>query len=66
MFVSPTLTQDSDSLEERWSYERDSLNDGDKDETVVRLQARVLHLERENTDFLAALEDAMEQYKLQV
>ncbi|XP_077420877.1 kinesin-like protein kif7 [Vanacampus margaritifer] len=53
--------QDSDSLEERWSYERDSV----KDETVVRLQAQVLRLESENTDFLAALEDAMEQYKLQ-
>uniref|UniRef100_A0A3Q2YLY6 Kinesin family member 7 n=1 Tax=Hippocampus comes TaxID=109280 RepID=A0A3Q2YLY6_HIPCM len=45
--------------------QRDSVKDGDKEETVVRLQARVLHLERENTDFLAALEDAMEQYKLQ-
>ncbi|XP_061557024.1 LOW QUALITY PROTEIN: kinesin-like protein kif7 [Phycodurus eques] len=57
--------QDSDSLEERWSYEHDSVKDGEKDETVVRLQADVLRLERENTDFLAALEDAMEQYKLQ-
>ncbi|XP_077374745.1 kinesin-like protein kif7 isoform X2 [Festucalex cinctus] len=57
--------QDSDSLEERWSYERDNVKDGEKDETVVRLQAQVLRLERENTDFLAALEDAMEQYKLQ-
>ncbi|XP_061670145.1 kinesin-like protein kif7 [Syngnathoides biaculeatus] len=57
--------QDSDSLEERWSYEHDSVKDGEKDETVMRLQAHVLRLERENTDFLAALEDAMEQYKLQ-
>ncbi|XP_051919424.1 kinesin-like protein kif7 [Hippocampus zosterae] len=57
--------QDSDSLEEKWSYEHDGVKDGDKDQTVVRLQAQVLHLERENTDFLAALEDAMEQYKLQ-
>ncbi|KAM9825094.1 kinesin-like protein kif7 [Syngnathus typhle] len=56
--------QDSDSLE-KWSYERDCAKDGEKDETVVRLQAQVLRLERENTDFLAALEDAMEQYKLQ-
>nr|XP_057944924.1 kinesin-like protein kif7 isoform X2 [Doryrhamphus excisus] len=56
--------QDSDTLEERWSY--DSVKDGEKDEpAVARLQAQVLHLERENTDFLAALEDAMEQYKLQ-
>lgn len=29
------------------------------------LQVRIQQLERENTDFLAALEDAMEQYKLQ-
>uniref|UniRef100_A0A3B3SXC5 Kinesin family member 7 n=1 Tax=Paramormyrops kingsleyae TaxID=1676925 RepID=A0A3B3SXC5_9TELE len=32
---------------------------------VAQLQARVQQLERENTDFLAALEDAMEQYKQQ-
>ncbi|XP_054626598.1 kinesin-like protein kif7 [Dunckerocampus dactyliophorus] len=58
--------QDTDTLEERWSYEHDCVKDGEKDEhAVARLQAQVLHLERENTDFLAALEDAMEQYKLQ-
>ncbi|XP_057709737.1 kinesin-like protein kif7 [Corythoichthys intestinalis] len=55
--------QDSDSSEERWSY--DSVKDGEKDETVARLQTQIQRLERENTDFLAALEDAMEQYKLQ-
>jgi hypothetical protein len=30
------------------------------------LQNQVARLEEENRDFLAALEDAMEQYKLQV
>jgi len=30
------------------------------------LQAQIQRLEGENTDFLAALEDAMEQYKQQV
>ncbi|NWZ98859.1 KIF7 protein, partial [Nesospiza acunhae] len=36
-----------------------------KDEQVAKLQRQVEHLEEENRDFLAALEDAMEQYKLQ-
>ncbi|XP_077450951.1 kinesin-like protein kif7 isoform X1 [Stigmatopora argus] len=57
--------QDSDSSEERWGYEHDSVKDGEKNETVAKLQSQVQRLERENTDFLAALEDAMEQYKLQ-
>lgn len=33
---------------------------------MVQLQVQIQRLERENTDFLAALEDAMEQYKQQV
>lgn len=37
-----------------------------KDEHVAKLQRQVERLEEENRDFLAALEDAMEQYKLQV
>uniref|UniRef100_A0A8C9VKL8 Kinesin family member 7 n=1 Tax=Scleropages formosus TaxID=113540 RepID=A0A8C9VKL8_SCLFO len=37
----------------------------DREVSVAQLQARVQQLERENTDFLAALEDAMEQYKQQ-
>lgn len=37
-----------------------------KDEQVAKLQKQVERLEEENRDFLAALEDAMEQYKLQV
>ncbi|XP_075362327.1 kinesin-like protein KIF7 isoform X3 [Mycteria americana] len=36
-----------------------------KDKQVAKLQRQVEHLEEENRDFLAALEDAMEQYKLQ-
>ncbi|XP_069046778.1 kinesin-like protein kif7 isoform X2 [Lepisosteus oculatus] len=37
----------------------------DRDEYISQLQARIQQLEKENTDFLAALEDAMEQYKQQ-
>ncbi|NXJ75062.1 KIF7 protein, partial [Trogon melanurus] len=36
-----------------------------RDEEVAKLQRQVERLEEENRDFLAALEDAMEQYKLQ-
>ncbi|XP_064014187.1 kinesin-like protein KIF7 isoform X3 [Pogoniulus pusillus] len=36
-----------------------------RDEQVATLQRQVERLEEENRDFLAALEDAMEQYKLQ-
>lgn len=51
---------------ERWSLEHDSERDREKEENIAQLQAQVQQLERENTDFLAALEDAMEQYKQQV
>uniref|UniRef100_A0A672HHR2 Kinesin motor domain-containing protein n=1 Tax=Salarias fasciatus TaxID=181472 RepID=A0A672HHR2_SALFA len=54
-------SQDSDAVEERWSHEHDR----EKEETVAQLQAQIQRLEGENTDFLAALEDAMEQYKQQ-
>lgn len=53
--------QDSDTVEERWSHEQDR----EKEETIAHLQAQIQRLEGENTDFLAALEDAMEQYKQQ-
>ncbi|XP_066492233.1 kinesin-like protein KIF7 isoform X2 [Tiliqua scincoides] len=36
-----------------------------REEHVARLERQVERLEEENRDFLAALEDAMEQYKLQ-
>uniref|UniRef100_A0AAQ4Q6D1 Kinesin family member 7 n=1 Tax=Gasterosteus aculeatus aculeatus TaxID=481459 RepID=A0AAQ4Q6D1_GASAC len=38
---------------------------GDKEDGIVLLQAQIERLEGENADFLAALEDAMEQYKQQ-
>uniref|UniRef100_A0A7N8YBQ7 Kinesin family member 7 n=1 Tax=Mastacembelus armatus TaxID=205130 RepID=A0A7N8YBQ7_9TELE len=40
-------------------------SDSEKEDTTAQLQAQIQRLERENTDFLAALEDAMEQYKQQ-
>ncbi|CAJ1049133.1 kinesin-like protein kif7 [Xyrichtys novacula] len=55
--------QDQEVAEERWSHARESEKDGEKE--VHQLQAQIQRLERENTDFLAALEDAMEQYKQQ-
>ncbi|NXS85383.1 KIF7 protein, partial [Erpornis zantholeuca] len=39
--------------------------DSIRDDQVAKLQRQVERLEEENRDFLAALEDAMEQYKLQ-
>ncbi|KAM7424031.1 hypothetical protein PAMA_000410 [Pampus argenteus] len=53
--------QDPEAVEERWSHERES----EKEDSIVQLQAQIQRLESENTDFLAALEDAMEQYKQQ-
>uniref|UniRef100_A0AAX7TAK5 Kinesin motor domain-containing protein n=1 Tax=Astatotilapia calliptera TaxID=8154 RepID=A0AAX7TAK5_ASTCA len=38
---------------------------GEKEDAIAHLQSQIQRLERENTDFLAALEDAMEQYKQQ-
>uniref|UniRef100_A0A3Q1FFA8 Kinesin family member 7 n=1 Tax=Acanthochromis polyacanthus TaxID=80966 RepID=A0A3Q1FFA8_9TELE len=35
------------------------------EDSIAHLQSQIQRLERENTDFLAALEDAMEQYKQQ-
>ncbi|XP_044056585.1 kinesin-like protein kif7 [Siniperca chuatsi] len=57
--------QDSEAVEERWSHEHENEKDGEKEDSIVQLQAQIQRLERENTDFLAALEDAMEQYKQQ-
>ncbi|XP_067104941.1 kinesin-like protein kif7 [Osmerus mordax] len=45
--------------------ERGREGDGEREESVAPLRSQVQQLERENTDFLAALEDAMEQYKQQ-
>ncbi|XP_045071109.1 kinesin-like protein kif7 isoform X2 [Coregonus clupeaformis] len=49
--------QEAETGGEEWGRERE--------ESVAQLQGQVQQLERENTDFLAALEDAMEQYKQQ-
>ncbi|XP_026071976.1 kinesin-like protein kif7 [Carassius auratus] len=49
--------QDPDHVKEDWS--------GDRKDFISQLQAQIEQLEQENTDFLAALEDAMEQYKQQ-
>uniref|UniRef100_A0A3Q0R7K9 Kinesin family member 7 n=1 Tax=Amphilophus citrinellus TaxID=61819 RepID=A0A3Q0R7K9_AMPCI len=46
-------------------HDPESEKDGEKDDTIAHLQSQIQRLERENTDFLAALEDAMEQYKQQ-
>ncbi|XP_034536030.1 kinesin-like protein kif7 [Notolabrus celidotus] len=54
--------QDPEAAEERWSHAHESEKE---DSTVHQLQAQIQRLEGENTDFLAALEDAMEQYKQQ-
>lgn len=55
--------QDPEAAEERWSHEQEMEKDGD---SIAQCQAQIQKLERENTDFLSALEDAMEQYKQQV
>ncbi|XP_034731238.1 kinesin-like protein kif7 [Etheostoma cragini] len=52
--------QDPEAVEERWGHEH-----GEKEESIGLLQAQIQRLEGENSDFLAALEDAMEQYKQQ-
>uniref|UniRef100_A0A8C6KBL9 Kinesin family member 7 n=1 Tax=Nothobranchius furzeri TaxID=105023 RepID=A0A8C6KBL9_NOTFU len=42
-----------------WNHE------SEREDVIAHLQAQIQQLEKENTDFLAALEDAMEQYKQQ-
>uniref|UniRef100_A0A7N6F889 Kinesin motor domain-containing protein n=1 Tax=Anabas testudineus TaxID=64144 RepID=A0A7N6F889_ANATE len=42
-----------------------ALRRGRPSDSIAQLQAQIQRLERENTDFLSALEDAMEQYKQQ-
>lgn len=51
--------QESEDVKDKWSSERE--------DCAPHLQiSQIQELEQENTDFLAALEDAMEQYKQQV
>ncbi|XP_029353935.1 kinesin-like protein kif7 [Echeneis naucrates] len=62
----PTVrNQDPEAAEELWSHEHETEKDGEKEDNIAQLQSQIQRLERENTDFLAALEDAMEQYKQQ-
>uniref|UniRef100_A0A671Q6T8 Kinesin-like protein kif7 n=1 Tax=Sinocyclocheilus anshuiensis TaxID=1608454 RepID=A0A671Q6T8_9TELE len=49
---------DPDHVKEDWS--------GHCEDYISQLQGQIQRLEQENTDFLAALEDAMEQYKQQL
>ncbi|TRY92468.1 hypothetical protein DNTS_028175 [Danionella cerebrum] len=49
--------QELNQVKEEWS--------GDREDYISQLQAQIQQLEQENTDFLSALEDAMEQYKQQ-
>ncbi|XP_062242238.1 kinesin-like protein kif7 isoform X2 [Platichthys flesus] len=61
----PTVrNQDPEAQEERWGHEHETEKGGENEDSV-QLQAQIQRLETENTDFLAALEDAMEQYKQQ-
>ncbi|KAJ0056206.1 hypothetical protein NL108_003505, partial [Boleophthalmus pectinirostris] len=53
--------QNGELSEEKWSRESEL----EKEDKISQLQAQIQRLEGENTDFLAALEDAMEQYKQQ-
>uniref|UniRef100_A0A3Q2DEE1 Kinesin family member 7 n=1 Tax=Cyprinodon variegatus TaxID=28743 RepID=A0A3Q2DEE1_CYPVA len=48
------------SVEESWDGDHEN-----EKESILHLQSEIQRLEKENTDFLAALEDAMEQYKQQ-
>ncbi|XP_029986958.1 kinesin-like protein kif7 [Sphaeramia orbicularis] len=63
--VRRARNQDAEAAEERWSQETEIEKDGEKADSISQLQAQIQRLEKENTDFLAALEDAMEQYKQQ-
>ncbi|KAJ8412952.1 hypothetical protein AAFF_G00105340 [Aldrovandia affinis] len=67
--IESTSTEDGAALKKGRAAARNQgpeqgAEEWDRDH-APQLQARVQQLERENTDFLAALEDAMEQYKLQ-
>uniref|UniRef100_A0A8D0CZM0 Kinesin family member 7 n=1 Tax=Sander lucioperca TaxID=283035 RepID=A0A8D0CZM0_SANLU len=57
--IENSSTEDSVALRRGRPSERNQ-------DSIVLLQAQIQRLEGENSDFLAALEDAMEQYKQQV
>lgn len=60
--MAKNVAQGPEAAEESWRHEPEN----EKEDSVVQLQVQIQRLESENTDFLAALEDAMEQYKQQV
>lgn len=60
--MAKNVAQGPEAAEESWRHEHEN----EKEDSVVQLQVQIQRLESENTDFLAALEDAMEQYKQQV
>uniref|UniRef100_A0A8C3B071 Kinesin family member 7 n=1 Tax=Cyclopterus lumpus TaxID=8103 RepID=A0A8C3B071_CYCLU len=63
--IENSSTEDSVALRKGRPSERWSNEHGEKEDSIVLLQAQIQRLEGDNTDFLAALEDAMEQYKQQ-
>uniref|UniRef100_A0A665TK07 Kinesin motor domain-containing protein n=1 Tax=Echeneis naucrates TaxID=173247 RepID=A0A665TK07_ECHNA len=62
--IENSSTEDSVALRRGRPTVRNQ-KDGEKEDNIAQLQSQIQRLERENTDFLAALEDAMEQYKQQ-
>uniref|UniRef100_A0A665T806 Kinesin motor domain-containing protein n=1 Tax=Echeneis naucrates TaxID=173247 RepID=A0A665T806_ECHNA len=63
--IENSSTEDSVALR-RGRPTHETEKDGEKEDNIAQLQSQIQRLERENTDFLAALEDAMEQYKQQL
>ncbi|XP_076980289.1 kinesin-like protein KIF7 [Tamandua tetradactyla] len=61
----PDSGVESASAEEQAARGPCGQQEGEGTQQLLSLQAQVARLEEENRDFLAALEDAMEQYKLQ-
>lgn len=60
--ITKNVAQGPEDAEESWRHEHEN----EKEDSIAQLQVQIQQLERENTEFLAALEDAMEQYKQQV
>ncbi|XP_068131299.1 kinesin-like protein KIF7 [Hyperolius riggenbachi] len=61
----PTAELSRKQVKSKGTLNFKTTSDGEKDKCIDALRNKVQRLEDENTDFLAALEDAMEQYKLQ-
>uniref|UniRef100_A0A674PFN2 Kinesin family member 7 n=1 Tax=Takifugu rubripes TaxID=31033 RepID=A0A674PFN2_TAKRU len=59
--IDNSSAEETAALRRSWRHEHES----EKEDAMVQLQVQIQRLESENTDFLAALEDAMEQYKQQ-